>query len=290
MSGGAVMVGGVVSLSQCASTVTVCVQVAVRPSASVTVQRIEVTPIGYGSVNGFDTAGVMISPSSSSTAGVLSLRRPVTVPPPLAVKVGVPTATVSSPELSVSLAILLAGQLMVGAGVSSTFTVKLQLPPPDADEVTVCVPTAKNEPDTGLLVIAPQSPSVEAAPYVTNAPSWLSTVVFAVATTLAGQVSVQVWVASGAPTATKILATFGFGGGAGVLFVYPVIEGRIKILRVARHRSSGDDFRAWRGRDVVRSDKRLCGPACEACNGAGEFTHVVRSHQIHVDQAYKRKS
>src|SRR4030095_15512501 len=115
------MVGGVLSVPQLLElTCTVCVQLAVRPSASVTVQRIEVRPTGYGSVSGFGTAGVMMLPSSSSTAGVLSLRRLVTVPPPLAVKVGVPTATFSSPLLSLSVANLLAGQVMVGAGVSTT--------------------------------------------------------------------------------------------------------------------------------------------------------------------------
>src|SRR5688500_6269497 len=97
-SSGAVIVGLVVSLTPqpAAFTVTVCLQVAVRPSASVTVQSIPVMPTGYGSVNGTIIAGVTKTPSSSNTAGVPSLRTPTTVPPPDALNVGVPTTTVAS--------------------------------------------------------------------------------------------------------------------------------------------------------------------------------------------------
>jgi hypothetical protein len=74
-SGGAVMVGGVLSL---VVTVIVCVQLAVRPSESVAVQVMVVMPPGYGAS--------IASPS---------LRVDVTVTP-LPVVVGVPTSTVAS--------------------------------------------------------------------------------------------------------------------------------------------------------------------------------------------------
>jgi len=76
------------------------------------------------------------------------------------VPVAVPTVTIAEQLLSAS-AVLLAGQLIVGGllPLSWTVTVKLQLPPLSADvEVTVVVPTGKNEPDAGVVVMAPQSP------------------------------------------------------------------------------------------------------------------------------------
>src|SRR5687768_11709070 len=172
MSSGAVIVGFVVSFTPhpVALTVTVCLQLAVRPSASVTVHSIPVMPTGYGSVRAFSIAGVTNCPSSSNTAGTPSLRTPTTVPPPWALKVGVPTETVASSEFAGAVATLFAGQEIVGAGVPTTLTVKVQLPPPSADEVIVCVPTAKNEPEAGLFDTAPQSPVTPAAANFTNAP------------------------------------------------------------------------------------------------------------------------
>jgi len=41
---------------------------------------------------------------------------------------------------------------MVGAGVSSTLTVKVQLPPPEADDVIVCVPVAALMADAATLM------------------------------------------------------------------------------------------------------------------------------------------
>jgi hypothetical protein len=67
--------------------------------------------------------------------------------------------------------VIFAGQEMVGGLVSRTVTVKKQLAAPISEEdVTVWVPTAKNEPDAGLFVTAPQLPSTEAAAKVTKAP------------------------------------------------------------------------------------------------------------------------
>src|SRR5688572_5309432 len=99
-----------------------------------------------------------------------SLRTPTTVPPPEALKLGVPTDTVASSAPSAAVTTLLAGQEIVGAGVPTTLTLKVQLPPPSADDVIVCVPTAKNEPDAGLFCTAPQSPLTPAAANFTNAP------------------------------------------------------------------------------------------------------------------------
>ena len=54
---------------------------------------------------------------------------------------------------------------MVGAGSVVTVIVKLQVPPPVAEEtLTVVMPTGKNEPDAGELVTAPQSPDDSISP------------------------------------------------------------------------------------------------------------------------------
>ena len=101
-------------------------------------------------------------------AGVLSLLTNDTVPVPELVNVGVPILWLGSTEVYPSTPLasndLFVGQLIVGAGVPTTLTVKLQLPPFSALEATLCVPTAKNDPDAGLFVIEPQSPSPAAAP------------------------------------------------------------------------------------------------------------------------------
>jgi len=75
------------------------------------------------------------------------------------VVVGAPTATVSKPELSVSVTTLSTGQEIVGAGVLATVTVKLQVGPAPEETLTVVVPIGKVEPELGFAEIAPQSPS-----------------------------------------------------------------------------------------------------------------------------------
>jgi hypothetical protein len=182
------------SLSPAETIVIDCVQLAVRPPASVTVQLIPVVPIGYGSVNAWTTAGTGL-PFSSVVAGVSSLRTPVTVPPPEALIVGVPgpPGNVYSVAPVGAVTEIFGGQVIVGGFVSRTVTVKEQLAAPSSDvEIIEWVPTAKNEPDAGLFVTAPQLPSAAAAPKVTNAPGTPPEVVFAVTTTFAGQSSVQV--------------------------------------------------------------------------------------------------
>jgi hypothetical protein len=63
------------------------------------------------------------------------------------------------------------GQVIVGAAVSTTVTLKLQPPPPVADvTITDVVPIGKNDPEAGLAVIAPQDPKPSAELKVTLAP------------------------------------------------------------------------------------------------------------------------
>src|SRR6185295_17940894 len=77
--------------------------------------------------------------------------------------------------------------------VSSTVTIKLQLPPPVSEVTLTSVdPTGKNDPEAGVDVIAPQVPDCSAASNVTCAPRWLPSVVLATAFTLSGQLRVHV--------------------------------------------------------------------------------------------------
>src|SRR3989442_8428933 len=135
MLAGQVIVGGVVSF-----TVIVCAQEEL-PALFVAVHVIVVVPTGYGSLNARS-----------------SLRCEVTVTP-LPVVVGCPGSTVASQLLS-AVAVLLGGQVIVGtSGLSVTVIVKVQLPPPVSEvDVTVVVPTGKNEPEAGVEEIGPQLP------------------------------------------------------------------------------------------------------------------------------------
>ncbi len=56
--------------------------------------------------------------------------------------------------------VILEGQVIVGAWVSLTVTVNVQLGPAVEVAVTVVVPTGKNEPDAGDETTVPQSPVV----------------------------------------------------------------------------------------------------------------------------------
>ena len=79
--------------------------------------------------------------------------------------VGVFTVTEASLEVPEVVAVWSAAHVMVGAGVSVTVMVKLQLPPPVPEETfTVVVPTGKNVPEAGLLVTVPQSPDDSISP------------------------------------------------------------------------------------------------------------------------------
>ena len=87
-------------------------------------------------------------------------------------------ASFDAPEV---VAVWSAEQVIVGAAVSVTVMVKVQLPPPLPElMVTTCgePATEKNEPEAGELVEVPQSPDVS-APKLTIAPGWPPCVVFA---------------------------------------------------------------------------------------------------------------
>ena len=116
----------------------------------------------------------------------------------LGVVLGVPTATVAVP-LESAVANLSAGQEIVGAGVFTTVTVKLQDAPAPDETLTVVVPTGNNEPEAGEADIAPQSPlRFIADAKLTTAPLEL----VAVATIFAGQSKVQL-----VPVAPTTVAT-----------------------------------------------------------------------------------
>jgi hypothetical protein len=51
-------------------------------------------------------------------------------------------------------------QVTAGSWVSLTVTLNVELPPAVLVQVTVVVPTGKNEPDGGEQVIVPQAPPV----------------------------------------------------------------------------------------------------------------------------------
>jgi hypothetical protein len=138
ISAGQVIVGAVSS-----ATVIRCSQEAL-PALLVAVQVIIVVPAGYGAFNAWP-----------------SLREPetVTFSP---VVVGWPGSTVAWQLLS-TVADLSGGHSIVGAPVSSTVMVKVQLPPPVSEvAVTVCgePSTEKNEPDSGVEDIEPHSPEL----------------------------------------------------------------------------------------------------------------------------------
>src|SRR5215211_1165190 len=114
MSGGAVIVGFSVSFPQPNGlTTTRCVQVAVRPTPSVTVQVMIVVPTGYGAV-------------SSS----LSLLTPVIETPVDGSVVGVPGVALAKSSPCAAVTVTSAGQEIVGAPAVTTVTSKLQPPPP----------------------------------------------------------------------------------------------------------------------------------------------------------------
>src|ERR1044072_9024263 len=70
--------------------------------------------------------------------------------------------------------------------------VKLQLPPPCADEaVTTCEPTVKNDPEAGVIVTVPQVPNASALPYVTCGPGLPPSVVLALPAILFGHSSTE---------------------------------------------------------------------------------------------------
>jgi hypothetical protein len=120
------------------NTEIVKLQVAVLPEASVAVQVTVVTPTGKQLPEG--GLHTTVTPGQLSEAVVVKF-----------------TTTQGSVTLAVA-AVTLGGQVMVGGWVSLTVTVKAQVGPAVEVQVTVVVPTGKNEPDAGLQVIVPQVP------------------------------------------------------------------------------------------------------------------------------------
>ena len=125
-------------------TVTVNEQVAVLPDPSVAVQVTVVVPAGKLEPEGGTQATV--------TPGQLSLT------------VGAGKVTGSLLVSGSPVAVTLAGQVIDGGDVSTTVTVNVQLSPAPASwQVTVVVPTGKNDPDAGEQVMVSQLPVVVGA-------------------------------------------------------------------------------------------------------------------------------
>ena len=125
------------------NTVTVKLQVAVLPEASVAVQVTVVTPVGKQLPEG----GVQttVTPGQLSEAVVVKF------------------VTVQGSLTLADTAVMFAGQVMTGGCVSCTVMVKEQVSGPAKLfdlQVTVVVPTGKNEPEAGEQTTVPQPPVV----------------------------------------------------------------------------------------------------------------------------------
>jgi hypothetical protein len=133
------------SSRQTLNAVTVNEQVAVLPDASVAVQVTVVVPTGNGVPDGGTQATVTPGQLSVATGGG-----------------NVATAVVAIGQLAGATAVTLGGQVMVGGCVSTTVTVKVhwRWGGPAVVQVTVVVPTGKNEPEAGEQVGAAQTPLV----------------------------------------------------------------------------------------------------------------------------------
>jgi hypothetical protein len=131
------MVGACVSF-----TVTVKVQVAVLPEASVAVEVTVVVPVG----NRLPEAGTLVTTTPGQLSVAVALK--FTIAPHMPV---------------VLLTVIFAGQVITGGCASITVTVNEQIPPPGSVAVTVVVPRGKNEPDAGVDVTGPHTPLVVGA-------------------------------------------------------------------------------------------------------------------------------
>ena len=125
-------------------TVKVKLHVAVLPELSVFVQVTVVVPCGN------------VDPD----AGVQT----VVAPGQLSEAVGAGKVPVALVVSAAPVTVWFAGHVIVGGWVSLTVTVNVQLVGPSvAEQVTVVVPTGKNEPDAGEHVTVPQLPLVVGA-------------------------------------------------------------------------------------------------------------------------------
>jgi hypothetical protein len=123
-------------------------QVAVLPDASVAVQVTVVVPTGNGVPDGGTHATVTPGQLSVATGGG-----------------NVPTAEVAIGQVAGATAVCGPGQVIVGACVSTTVIVNVQVLTggPVAVQVTVVVPTGKVLPEGGTHVTVPQDPLVVGA-------------------------------------------------------------------------------------------------------------------------------
>lgn len=132
------VLGFALSCKQTLKTVTVNEQVAVLPEASVAVQVTVVVPTGKVEPEG-GTHTVVTPGQLSEAVG------------------GGKVTTALLPPMTGVTAVTLLGQVIVGGCVSATVTVNEQLSPVPM-QVTVVVPTGKNEPEGGEQVIVPHEP------------------------------------------------------------------------------------------------------------------------------------
>ena len=133
------------SSRQTLNAVTENEQVAVLPDASVAVQVTVVVPTGNGVPEGGTHATVTPGQLSDATGGG-----------------NVPTAVVATGQVAGATAVTLAGHVMVGGCVSTTVTVNEQDSGggPAVVQVTVVVPTGKNDPEAGEQVGGAHTPLV----------------------------------------------------------------------------------------------------------------------------------
>ena len=88
----------------------------------------------------------------------------------LSVAVGVNVTVLHGSATAFVTAVMLAGQTITGASVSLTVAVNEQLVPDVVLQVTVVVPTGKNDPEGGVQTTVPQLLPATGAAYVTTVP------------------------------------------------------------------------------------------------------------------------
>jgi hypothetical protein len=134
------------SCRQALNTVTVKLQVAVLPDVSVAVHVTVVVPTGKIEPEGGTQTKVTPGQLSVTTGGGK-----------------LTTVVVAMGQVAAAVVVTFEGQVMLGGCVSLTVTVNEQLAPAVVEQVTVVVPTGKNEPEAGKQVTVKQSPLVVGA-------------------------------------------------------------------------------------------------------------------------------
>jgi hypothetical protein len=139
------------SWSRPLNTVTLNTQLAVLPEGSVAVHVTVVSP----TAKQLPDAGVQT---------MLAEQLSVAVGAKVTVLHGSPTVLVT--------AVMSAGQTILGDSTSLTATANEQLVPDAVLQVTVVVPTGKNDPEGGLHVTAPQAVPATGPGYTMTVPHW----------------------------------------------------------------------------------------------------------------------